>query len=412
MINTLKQIAKSIPPLRKAAQTIRARREEAERKRLAEKERRLFKELQEKQSLIREGAQEAFDSLPLHIEWEITEFCNTRCSYCFQAIGGHKNHYCSLEQAKTAIEHFASANRSSYQFLILGGEPLTHPNVVEIIQLLDERLGNRIENLRFLTNGSFREGQLDALIEAARHFTLLVSITVHFESVDTEKLFNLVEQCARKTNLEFGIMLHPELFDAVKETTERFIELRKHHPFFLSVNLLREPLLFTGLDSRYLPEHFEWAKEAQARFDEAASKGPKTSYDRGEEIGRKNFVVERCAGGASEQIICQGLTELERETDGGFGGMYCCAGTFVMDVHPSGKARGAVCRLAPFICNIFEENPFEQDNLMQTVSCTRTWCADVKNWRIAKFLSKDDAEAYLEECRKKQRMLLESPREQ
>ena len=401
----LKKLKRRLPLVREADKRIRA----FKKKRQDKKQ---FKELRGQQTITCEGSQEAFDSFPLHIHWEITKFCNYRCSYCFQAAGGHDNEYCSLEEAKTAIEHLVSANRSSYQFQILGGEPLSHPNVVEIVQMLDDRLGSRIENLRLLTNGSFKKGQLDALIKAASHFTMLMSISVHFEFVKPEKLYSLIEEYSEKTNLEFGLMVHPEHFDTVKETFERLLQLREKHPFFVGVNLLREPPMFVTRDSRYQEEHYAWAEEAQARFDEAAARGPKTSYERIEEVGRKNFIVERKAAGGCERMVCQDISELDRETAANFGGMQCCAGTLVMGILPSGRARGAICRLAPTACNIFEENPFENDAWMRTVPCSRKWCADVKNWRIAKFLSPGDAKAYLAECKEKQAGLLDEFRAQ
>ena len=140
-----------------------------------------FKKANSKQQLIRTGSPEAFQDLPLQVQWEITENCNFNCSYCFQRHK-RKNLYCSVEQAKKAVEHIAAANRPAYQIYLLGGEALTHPNLIEIIKLLDDNLGEKIQVLRFLTNGSFKQGQFEEIVQTARHFPLLVSISVYILS--------------------------------------------------------------------------------------------------------------------------------------------------------------------------------------------------------------------------------------
>lgn len=91
--------------------------------------RRMQDQLRKKQPIIRQGSPECFESLSLRVDWILTSFCNFRCSYCFSAGSEYKKVFCTLEQAKTAIKHLASANRPSYQVGLLGGEPTTHPQL-------------------------------------------------------------------------------------------------------------------------------------------------------------------------------------------------------------------------------------------------------------------------------------------
>ena len=261
--------------------------------------------------------------------------------------------------------------------------------------------------LRFLTNGTFRQGQLEELINAAHHFTLLVSISVHFEYVKLNNLVEMVEKYANKTNLEFGIMLHPEYFEKVKETVDKLTELRSKYPFHLLINMLQEPPKFGTLDSRYTAEHFDWADSARERFDEIADGGPSVAHDRRTEVGRTGFFADRRDGDRVIHEEYSDLSELKQKTDANFSGMYCSAGTLVMSIYPNGNTKGAICRPVPVVCNIFEENPFERDDWMRAVPCIRNWCRDVKNHRTAKFYSKEEAELYIDECKTKQRRFLE-----
>ena len=371
-----------------------------------------FRAASDKQELLREGAPEAFQDLPLHVQWEITKYCNFRCSYCFQGAGGHPNIYCSLDQAKKAIEHLASANRPSYQIYLLGGEPLTHPNLIEIVKLLDNDLGEKIQVLRFLTNGSFRKGQFEELIQAARHFPLLLSISVHFEFNKPERIIRFVKDYANKTSLELGLLFHPEYFDALKETAEKLTELRKEYPFYMMISKLQEPPSFSSFDSRYTPELFKWAEEAEQLFKLAALEGPKVKHNRDEEFGRTHFFTEKETGQGVERKEYTSYAELDKDTKANFSGMYCSAGTMVMSIWPDGKTKGTRCRVAPIVCNIYEENPFKRDDWMQCIQCTRKWCSDVANRRTAKFRSEKDAKKYIAECKKKQKNMLEQYRDE
>ncbi len=367
-----------------------------------------FHDARKKQQLICEGSPEAFQDMPLHVQWEITQYCNYHCSYCFQAAGGHKNVCCSLEQAKKAIEHMVSANRPAYQIYLLGGEPLTHPDLIEIVKLLDDHLGEKIQVLRFLTNGSFKPGQFKALTDAARHFPLLLSISVHFEFVKPERILSFVTEYADKTSLELGLLFHPEYFDVLKETTEKLIELRKEYPFDILINKIHEPPAFQRLDSRYTDEHFKWAQEARRAFDQAATEGPAVRHDRTTEFGRSSFFTEKKTASGIERKEYSCYEELDEATDADFSGMYCSAGTMVLTINTSGRVKGTRCPAAPTICNIYEENPFERDDWMFAHPCTRKWCSDVANRRTAKFLSRKDAEDYLRKCREKQKALLQA----
>ena len=369
-----------------------------------------FKEANKKQQLIREGAPEAFQDLPLHIQWEITQYCNYHCSYCFQAAAGHKNIYCSLEQAKKTIEHIASTNRPLYQIYLLGGEPLTHPHFVDILKLLDDYLGEKIQILRFLTNGSFKPGQFHQIMQAAQHFPLMIAISVHFEFNKPERILQLVKEIANETTLELGLMFNPDYFDTIQETAEKLIEFRKKYPFNMTISKLQEPPSFQKLDARYTDEHFKWAEETKQAFDLVALDGPEVRHDRKTEFGRSSFFTDKKTNNGIERKEYHSYDELDEATKANFAGMYCCAGTMIMTILTNGRVKGTRCPAAPTICNIYEENPFERDDWMFAYPCTRTWCSDVANRRTAKFRSLKDAKAYINKCKRKQRTMLRQHR--
>ena len=272
--------------------------------------------------------------------------------------------------------------------------------------MIDDNLGDKIQVMRFLTNGSFKPGQFEELKAAASRFPLLLSISVHFEFNKPDRIIGFVKEYANKTPLELSLLFHPEYFDVIKETAEKLTELRKEYPFYMPINKIHEPPKFQRLDSRYTDEHYEWAKKAAQAFDQAASEGPEIGHDRRAEFGRSSFFTEEKTLFGIKRKEYESYEELDEATQANFSGMYCCAGTMILTINRSGTVKGTRCPAAPTLCNIFKENPYERDDWMYAHPCTRLWCSDPSNRRTAKFRSKKDAEKYISECKKKQQDML------
>ena len=64
---------------------IKQRREELRRRRAQD-------QLRKKQPIIRQGSPECFERLPLRVSWDVTSFCNFRCSYCYYAGSEYKKY--------------------------------------------------------------------------------------------------------------------------------------------------------------------------------------------------------------------------------------------------------------------------------------------------------------------------------
>jgi len=70
------------------------------------------------------------------ISWlEPTSKCNLRCDGCYRE--NRPNSHKSLEEIRSELEVFASMRRSD-SISIAGGEPLTHPNIIDIIAMIRE----------------------------------------------------------------------------------------------------------------------------------------------------------------------------------------------------------------------------------------------------------------------------------
>lgn len=358
-------------------------------------------DLSEPQSILRQGSQICFDSMPLKVHWQITNECNYRCSYCFLSNSGYKKEYCSLEQAEQAIKHIASANRPGYQVSLLGGEPSMHPYLSEIINLLGKYLGDRLEKITLITNGCIKESVIEAINNLASSVNIELKVSLHFEFVRKENIVFLLEKLSEDVSLKFMVMLHPGLFDRVQRIVDLLLELRNNHGFDISINLIREPPLFLKYDSRYTDEHMIWKKEKEAQFRKIAEESGVDTKLLPPEEGFV-FTYDELDGNEVKHTENVSLDLLSELTNCRFTGMNCCAGVSVLEIYTNGTTRGMVCQLAKRKCNIYKENPFERKGWMYAVKCTKPRCNCSIDYRIPRFLSAAEAQDFIEARRKEQ----------
>ena len=327
-------------------------------------------------------------------------------SYCFNAGREYKKSFCTLEQAETALRHIASANRPSYQVVLVGGEPTAHPHLAEIITLLCQHLSNRLELLTITTNGSFNECQMETILKLGEQVNLKLAISVHLEYMNVERVVELVKRFSNQTYMEMRVMFQPDLFEKTVAMTDTLCNLRKDYPFGMEMGLLREGLpTFDKFDHRYTQEHFDWADNAMQKFRGAALNGAKWTKSYPKTTGWE-FLVEKRIGNIVEIYERKNLSQLKELTGNVFTGMTCCAGTNIIRIEVDGRVKGMVCARDRIACNIFEENPFVKEDWMHGVFCTKAMCGCNVNYCIPKFNSPADAQKFIAEKRLEQKKLM------
>jgi pyruvate-formate lyase-activating enzyme len=398
MKQTIRSFIIKIPLAKSLYHAVKKRREELHR-RCAENQ------LRKKQPIIRQGSPECFESLSLKVDWALTSYCNFRCSYCFSAGSEYKKDFCTLEQAETAIKHLASANRPRYQVALLGGEPTTHPHLAEIITLLHKYLGDRLESLVIVSNGSLNEKQMESIIKEGEQHLIKMIFSVHLEYMRIERVVELVKRLSNHIQLHVHLMLHPELFAKARIMVETLCELRKDYPFLLEIVMLRKPPKFESIDSRYTQDHQDWAEKAMRKFENVALGGAEWTkcYSNPPEW---EFLVEKRVDSVVETYEKTHQSRLKELTENIFTGLTCCAGTNVAQIKVDGNVRGMVCPLDRPTCNIFEENPFLREDWMHGVFCTRAICRCNVNYRIPKFKSPAAAQKFIAEKKLEQKKLM------
>ena len=363
--------------------------------------------LRKRPLIIRQGSPVCFGGMPLSVHWVVTTFCNFKCSYCIQARNTRilPERFCTLEQAETAIKHIASANRPSYQVNLVGGEPTRHPHLAKIIMLLQRQLGERLKRITIFSNGTFRDGQVDEILDACGQTELIFCVSVHLEYMNVNKVVELVRRLANRTCLQMKVMFHPELFDKVKIVVNTLCELRKEYPFEIEVGILREPLHSDSLDKRYTQEHFDWIRDKREEVRKFTSE--LAMYEPRKTRQMDSFFVEKINGSGSKIYSNISKTELEKITNYSFDMMTCCYGSNVLSIWSDGRVSGMECNVGKRDCNIFEENPFEREDWIHGVLCTKKMCGNGENYCIPKFKSAKEAGKFLTEKRKLQKQLIE-----
>lgn len=105
------------------------------------------------------------------IAWlEPTSKCNITCDGCYRV---NRDQHKSLEQVSSELDVFA-ANRTFDAVSIAGGEPLIHPDIVDIVRMIADRGWKPVIN----TNGVELTGNLLRDLKQAG----LVGLTIHVDS--------------------------------------------------------------------------------------------------------------------------------------------------------------------------------------------------------------------------------------
>lgn len=158
------------------------------------------------------------------IGWlEVTDKCNTYCRGCYRINGmqGHK----TLDQVKEEIQ-LLKRMRNCDNISIAGGEPLIHPQILEIIAYIK---GQRMKPL-ILTNGIRLENDRPFMVElkkaGAIGFTFHIDseqARPHWKGKSETELFELREHYADMAHsvgglfVSFGMTVYPGNLDFVPE---------------------------------------------------------------------------------------------------------------------------------------------------------------------------------------------------
>ena len=358
--------------------------------------------------ILRTGAKECFDDLPIAVNWMMTKKCNYRCSYCFM-YGKGKNPppqlpFSTLEQLKNAVDNIASLNRPWYDIGLSGGEPTIHPHMFDLMVMLQETLGKRLNRISIVTNGSRNSKLYEKFSEVAKSVNTNIEVSIHTDHVDMNHILELIEHLSRDANIRFLLMFNPDKREMVHEIYETMLKYRKNFPFSMNVVTLRDG---DRVDPRYMPEDFEWQKNAVKEFNELAKNAVLTNSKAKFSTHNLNLFSEIEDNAGKKIVKIKNRTLNFKNGMLNFKGMYCTAFTGRLSINETGMCNGIVCGVDRPICNIYEENVFFtiRDKLIHAVKCPLNVCGCIANDRVPKFASEEEAKKYVELAQKRQAQL-------
>ena len=121
-----------------------------------------------------------------YIEYIITNNCNFKCDNCilFMPIYKKKSNV-SFENIKKDIDILFDKIDELYTFRIVGGEPLLHPNLCEILEYISHKYRNKITEFELITNGSIMFN--NKLINIIKEYDIFVHISNYTNEIDYSK---------------------------------------------------------------------------------------------------------------------------------------------------------------------------------------------------------------------------------
>ena len=330
------------------------------------------------------------DSSCLYINWGLLSGCNYRCSYCFGQDSLNKKDFIPLYQLKYAVDQIFKINAEYYSFTISGGEATYHPDALELIKYIysfDKKI-----SILLITNGSKNIEYFEKIISAAKNNIFGCLISIHLEYADINHIKDIIILFNKqKVNLNFALMLHPELKEKTYSFFNELYELKKNYHFHLQLDELRTPPDFSNIDKRYDKDFFDWIDNARQLL-----KSPelKTNIN-----NNYNLPVEYFELANNNKISINHNLALRNNLKN-FGNFYCCGGINLISISPDGSYKGGVCTQFPIVGNIYTEE-IDINYLSHFVVCHIPQCGCNANDVIAKFRNFKDAKEYESNYRNK-----------
>ncbi len=210
----------------------------------------------------------------LHVNWNFTEICNYRCSYCFtnrsERTSIKKYRFDSLKGLYKVADKLLALNKEAYFFnLTGGGEPTVQPHLVEFLNYLAK--SNKKIYTSLTTNGSKGVAFFETIFKIP-NIRFLINHSVHLEFFRINHTKEIIKVC-NKLNVPISIycMFNPDFREEIRAVAEEFILFRKEYLFNFRIDELRSGKNHAELDGRYTQEDLDWANNARKEFQVSVS---------------------------------------------------------------------------------------------------------------------------------------------
>ena len=122
------------------------------------------------------------------LEFHLADHCNLSCKYCAHYAPVAEPRYATTDEIIEAMR--AVQIISPRTFKILGGEPLLHPHIDEVLNCIGERLPEGITAL-LTTNGILLKEMSDEFWEVIKKHDITIYISVYPKKIDYQGMISL-----------------------------------------------------------------------------------------------------------------------------------------------------------------------------------------------------------------------------
>jgi len=153
-----------------------------------------------------------------HLEWHITHNCNLSCESCCHFTNHGHNWFADIDTLKTWYSYW-NKRISPKNMAILGGEPLLHKNIVDIIYLTKDMWQQPKDSyFEIVTNGILiDEEKHKELPKALKDTDCVLSVSIHSNkniSPRYDEKMRLVSKIIHQWKKDYGIKVN--LYDSVQ----------------------------------------------------------------------------------------------------------------------------------------------------------------------------------------------------
>ncbi len=130
--------------------------------------------------------------------FNITDECNMKCNICYHhsepGLGNHK----SIDDIKQMLALLLNTESEPDLIQVTGGEPTTHPNILEILQFLKQ---SPVRHLMLNTNG-IRIAEDESFVKELKNLASGFEVYLQFDSLKSESLYNIRNRDMKEIRLK------------------------------------------------------------------------------------------------------------------------------------------------------------------------------------------------------------------
>lgn len=276
------------------------------------------------------------------IVWQVSDWCNFRCSYCNEYNWGGKHRNNDFESFKGALieifEHYKKLNYTDFKLFFSGGEPTYWEPLIDVMNLAKESL----PNVKFAVNTNLSRDI--SWWEKNYHYFDDVVCSFHIEGARQDRYINNYAFLQDKINyLVARMMMHDQRFDEVLAFRD----------------------LFKSKIEKYKIEYVPLFKELSNKTEEWFYEDPeKRAFFETHTFERSDFPDPKPRSNAnttSKEIYADGTerpinsNRLVAERKNHFSGWTCWLHESIF-INAQGDVSFATCGQTPLVGNIFKGN--------------------------------------------------------